>query len=71
MATYYSIRIPKVWIIVLNISNSGAILVKNSYNSIIDKIKVMEKAIKLEEETFAELKNRYPFLSKKKIITNR
>jgi hypothetical protein len=45
MATYYSIRIPKVWIIVLNISNSGAILVKNSYNSIIDKIMLTEIVI--------------------------
>ena len=44
-ATYYSIRIPKVWIIVLNISNSGAILVKNSYNSIIDKIMLTEIVI--------------------------
>ena len=45
MATYYSIRITKVWIIVLNISNSGAILVKNSYNSIIDKIMLTEIVI--------------------------
>ena len=45
MATYYSIRIPKVWIISLNISKRSTILVKNSYNSIIEKIRLTELII--------------------------
>lgn len=45
MATYYSIRIPKVWIIVLKISKRGTILVKNSYNSIIEKNRLTELII--------------------------
>ena len=45
MATYYSIRITKVWIIVLKISKRDTILVKNSYNSIIEKNRLTELII--------------------------